>query len=271
MRVSGSDAIALTSMSDASLEGCDVVFSCLPHGESAAWLERAPKDALLVDLSADLRPGNGASHTLAGRATYGLTELARPLVRDAKVIANPGCYPTAALLALVPLARAGLIGGTVVIDAKSGVSGAGRGATDTTHFVSANEDLKPYEVAGHRHRPEIEQELGHDVLFVPHLAPMSHGELDSCYVPAARETNAEELREAYADYLMEPFVELIGRPPGVLEVRETNDCRLFVHLDEHTNHICVFAAIDNLWKGTASQAIQSLNLMFGREETEGLP
>ena len=152
-------------------------------------------------------------------------------------MAGPGCYPTAALLALVPLARAGLIGDAVIIDAKSGVSGAGRAATDTTHFVSANEDLRPYKVAGHRHTPEIEQELAaagrrRRVVFVPHLAPLSNGELDSCYVQAARPTSVEELRAAYAVYDDEPFVTVLDRPPGVLEVRETNDCRIRVHYDE---------------------------------------
>ena len=176
----------------------------------------------------------------------------------------------------MPLARAGLIGDAVIIDAKSGVSGAGRAATDTTHFVSANEDLRPYKVGGHRHRPEIEQELaaaGADrrVVFVPHLAPLSNGELDSCYVQAARPTSQEELDDVFAQaYADEPFVTVLDRPPGVLEVRETNDCRLSVHLDAEAGQILVFAAIDNLWKGTASQAVQSLNLMFGRPECEGL-
>jgi N-acetyl-gamma-glutamyl-phosphate reductase len=252
-----------------------------PHGAAAptvaALRERGVR---VIDLSADFRLqdddtyrewyGEHGAPELFGTAVYGLPELYRDDLLDAELVAGPGCYPTAALIALMPLAKAGLIGGPVIIDAKSGVSGAGRGATDTTHFVSANEDLKPYKVAGHRHRPEIEQELGHPVLFVPHLAPMSHGELDSCYVTPARDVTADELHEVFAVYRDEPFVEVLDRPPGVLEVRETNDCRLSVHLDEHTGQIMVFAAIDNLWKGTASQAVQSLNLMFDRPETEGL-
>jgi N-acetyl-gamma-glutamyl-phosphate reductase len=253
-----------------------------PHGASAptvaALRERGVR---VIDLSADFRLTDRATYErwygehgapdLFGSAVYGLPELYREQLRDADLVAGPGCYPTAALLGLVPLARAGLIGDSVIIDAKSGVSGAGRGATDTTHFVSANEDLKPYKVTGHRHRPEIEQELGSPVVFVPHLAPMSHGELDSCYVRPARETSAAELAQVFADtYDSEPFVTVLDRPPGVLEVRETNDCRLYAHLDEPTGQILVFAAIDNLWKGTASQAVQSLNLMFDRPETEGL-
>jgi N-acetyl-gamma-glutamyl-phosphate reductase len=262
--------------------GIDAAIVGYPHGAAAPTVAALRAAGVrVIDLSADFRLTDRAVYErwygahgapdLFGTAVYGLPELYRDELRDAGLVAGPGCYPTAALLALVPLARAGLIGDTVIIDAKSGVSGAGRGANDTTHFVSANEDLKPYKVAGHRHRPEIEQELGHDVLFVPHLAPMSHGELDSCYLKPARETTAAELTEIFADaYAGEPFVEVLDRPPGVLEVRETNDCRLSVHLDEHTGQVMVFAAIDNLWKGTASQAVQSLNVMFGRPETEGL-
>jgi N-acetyl-gamma-glutamyl-phosphate reductase len=257
-----------------------------PHGAAAptvaALRERGVR---VIDLSADFRLrdlgtyeqwyGEHGARDLFGSAVYGLPELHRDELAGADLVAGPGCYPTAALLALVPLARAGLIGDSVVIDAKSGVSGAGRGATDTTHFVSANEDLKPYKVSGHRHRPEIEQELAaagvqRRVVFVPHLAPLSNGELDSCYVRAARPTGPDELREVFAVYDDEPFVTLLDRPPGVLEVRETNDCRISVHYDEPTEQILVFSAIDNLWKGTASQAVQSLNLMFGRPETEGL-
>ncbi len=261
----------------------DAAIVAYPHGAAApvvaALRERGVR---VVDLSADFRLRDRATYEahygahgapeLFGTAVYGLPELHREAVAGADLVAAPGCYPTAALLGLAPLARAGLVGDTVIIDAKSGVSGAGRAATDTTHFVSANEDLKPYKVGTHRHRPEIEQELGHDVVFVPHLAPMSHGELDSCYVRAARPTDADELRALFAEaYEAEPFVELLDRPPGVLEVQATNDCRLSVHWDGRTGQILVFAAIDNLWKGTASQAVQSLNLMFGRPETEGLP
>ncbi len=258
-----------------------------PHGAAAPTVAALrARGVRIIDLSADFRLrdrqtyadwyGEHGAPELFGRAVYGLPELYRSQLRGADLVAGPGCYPTAALLALVPLARAGLIGDAVVIDAKSGVSGAGRGATDTTHFVSANEDLKPYKVAGHRHRPEIEQELAaagaaRRVVFVAHLAPLSSGELDSCYVQAARPTNTAELGAVFAAaYADEPFVDVLDRPPGVLEVRETNDCRISVHHDERTGQIIVFAAIDNLWKGTASQAVQSLNVMYGRPETEGL-
>lgn len=259
-----------------------------PHGAAAptvaALRERGVR---VIDLSADFRLtdvgtyeqwyGEHGAPELFGTATYGLPELYRAQLTDAGLVAGPGCFPTAALLALAPLARAGLVGDHVIVDAKTGVSGAGRGATETTHFVSANEDLKPYKVLAHRHTPEIEQELavaGADrrIVFVPHLAPLSNGELDSCYVTAARPTTQDELDVLFhGDYDGEPFVDVLeGRAPGMNEVRETNDCRISVHWDERTGQILVFSAIDNLWKGTASQAIQSLNAMFGHPETEGL-
>ena len=259
----------------------DAAIVAYPHGAAAptvaALRERGVR---VIDLSADFRLrdldtytawyGEHGAPELFGQAVYGLPELYRDEIADADLVAGPGCYPTAALLALLPLAQAGLLGDGVIIDAKSGVTGAGRSASDATHFVTVNEDMKPYKVGAHRHRPEIEQELGHGVVFQPHLVPLSSGELTSCYARASRPTDAEELAGLFADaYAEEPFVEVLqDRPPGVLEVRETNFCRISVHLDG--DQIIVFAAIDNLWKGTASQAVQSLNLMFGRPETEGL-
>jgi N-acetyl-gamma-glutamyl-phosphate reductase len=206
---------------------------------------------------------------------YGLTELYREQVADAALVANPGCYPTATLLALAPLARAGAIA-DVVVDAKSGVSGAGRAANDTTHFVSADENVNAYGVAGHRHAPEIDQELaalGAPVAatFTPHLVPLDQGELVSCYVTPKRELGESELRELYREaYADEPFVELTDQPPGVRDVRDTNICRISTHVDPRTGKLIVFGAIDNLWKGAASQAVQNLNLMFGRPEGEGI-
>ena len=267
----------------AEVDGALVAY---PHGAAAptvAALRRA--GVKVVDLSADFRLrdretydawyGEHRAPEAFGTAVYGLPELNRDRIRGAELVANPGCYPTAALLGLAPLAREGLIG-DVVIDAKSGVSGAGRDANQTTHFVSADENLNPYKVGGHRHTPEIEQELavlGSDVriTFVPHLAPLAQGELDSCYVTPARPVTAGELVELFASaYGGEPFVELRADPPGVLEVRDTNFCRMSVHHDPRTGRVMVFSAIDNLWKGAASQAIQNLNLMFGLDEGEGL-
>jgi N-acetyl-gamma-glutamyl-phosphate reductase len=267
--------------------GVDAAIVAYPHGAAAPTVaglrERGVK---VVDLSADFRLqdrevyerwyGEHGAPDLLGGAVYGLTELNRDAVAGADLVANPGCYPTATLLALAPLARAGLLA-DVVVDAKSGVSGAGRAATDTTHFVSADENVTPYGVAGHRHAPEIDQELarlganGMAATFIPHLLPLDQGELVSCYVTPSRELGDDELQGLYEEqYGGEPFVELASRPPGVREVRDTNICRIHVTRDTRTAKVLVFASIDNLWKGAASQAVQNLNLMFGRPEGEGI-
>jgi len=270
---------------DRHASALDAAVVAYPHGASgplvAALHER---DVKVVDLSADFRlrdrdlyeqwyrehPAPG----LLGKAVYGLPERYREQIREASLVANPGCYPTAALLALGPLARAGLLG-DVVIDAKSGVSGAGRAATDKTHFVSADENVNAYSVPRHRHTPEIEQELAAmgatlRVTFTAHLVPLDQGELVSCYV-TMRDGDGRDLEALYADaYRREPFVELSAAPPGVRDVRETNICRISVHRDARTGRVIVFGAIDNLWKGAASQAVQNLNLMFGCGEGEGI-
>ena len=164
----------------------------------------------------------------------------------------------------------------MVIDAKSGVSGAGRSPTQTTHFISADENMTPYKVERHRHTPEIEQELAVlgaslPITFTPHLVPLAQGELVSCYVTPGIELGEGELADLYREaYEGEPWVEVALGPPGVIEVRDTNYCRISVHRDDRTGRVLVFSAIDNLWKGAASQAVQNLNLMFGRDESEGL-
>jgi N-acetyl-gamma-glutamyl-phosphate reductase len=264
----------------------DAAIVAYPHGAAspvvAALRERGVR---VVDLSADFRLrdrgtyeewyGEHGAPELFGTGVYGLPERYRAQIADADIVAGPGCFPTAALLGLAPLGGEGLVA-DVVIDAKTGVSGAGRGATQRTHFVSVDENVSPYGVAGHRHSPEIDQELrayGMPVAatFVPHLLPLDQGELLSCYVTTTRRLSQQELLERYvAAYADEPFVELTDRPPGVRDVRETNLCRIHVHAEPRTGKVFVFAAIDNLWKGTSSQAVQSLNLMFGRPETEGL-
>ncbi len=240
----------------------------------------------VVDLSADFRLSDLAAYErwygshprpdLLSEAVYGLTELHREQIAQAQIVANPGCYPTASVLALAPLARAGLIA-DVVIDAKQGVSGAGRAAPlETVHLSYAAENITPYKVAAHRHTPEIEQELALlgailPVQFQAHLVPLDQGEMASCYVTTTRRVQAAELSELYAAaYDAEPFVEVVQRPPGVREVRETNYCRVFAAADDHTGKVIAFGAIDNLWKGTSSQAIQNLNVMFGLAESVGL-
>jgi N-acetyl-gamma-glutamyl-phosphate reductase len=264
----------------------DAAVVAYPHGAAApvvaALVER---EVRVVDLSADFRLHDAAVYgewyrehlapELLGDAVYGLPEIYRHALPGADLVANPGCYPTATLLALAPLARAGLIG-DVVIDAKSGASGAGRAATEKTHFVTVDENVNAYGVPRHRHTPEIEQELaalGADVrvTFTPHLVPLDQGELVSCYVTVTRDLDSLELEDLYhGAYAAEPFVELAISPPGVRDVRETNFCRISVHRDERTGRVIVFGAIDNLWKGAASQAIQNLNLMFGLPEGEGI-
>jgi N-acetyl-gamma-glutamyl-phosphate reductase len=264
----------------------DAAVVAYPHG-AAAPVVKALRDrsVKVVDLSADFRLRDLHTYEqwyvehpapeLIESAVYGLPELYRDQIAGAELVANPGCYPTAAILALKPLAQAGVIQ-DVIIDAKSGVSGAGRAATDKTHFVTVDENVNAYGVAGHRHTPEIEQELAAlgaelRITFMPHLLPLDQGELVSCYVSLNEldaELDLDELyREAYAD---EPFVELTTRAPGVRDVRDTNLCRIAAVRDARTGRAVVFAAIDNLWKGTASQAVQNLNLMFGRPEGEGI-
>jgi N-acetyl-gamma-glutamyl-phosphate reductase len=266
----------------------DVAVIAYPHAAAAPTVGAArERGARVVDLSADFRLSLSAyeqwygAHPrpdLLGGSVYGLTELYRERIASAAIVANPGCYPTAAVLALAPLARAGLIA-DVVIDAKQGISGAGRTFDHTTHLSLAGENILPYKVAAHRHTPEIEEQLAaldpaHPALhvqFQAHLVPLDQGELASCYVTPTRPVEETELRELYRDaYASEPFVEVASDPPGVREVRETNFCRLLAAADRHTGKVLLFSAIDNLWKGTSSQAVQNLNLMFGLPETEGL-
>jgi N-acetyl-gamma-glutamyl-phosphate reductase len=267
----------------------DAAVVAYPHGAAAPLVaELRARGVRVVDLSADFRLHDAAVYghwyrehqapELLGEAVYGLPERYREEIAKADLVANPGCYPTASLLALAPLARAGAIE-DVIIDAKSGVSGAGRAPSEKTHFVTADENVNAYGVPSHRHIPEIEQELAVldparpdlRITFVPHLVPLDQGELVSCYVTVPEGAQPGDLEALYADaYAHEPFVELASRPPGMRDVRETNICRISVHRDERTGRVIAFAAIDNLWKGAASQAVQNLNLMFGLPEEEGI-
>jgi N-acetyl-gamma-glutamyl-phosphate reductase len=269
---------------DAQSENLDAAVVAYPHGAAAELVaELRSRDVRVVDLSADFRLHSLATYEewyrphpkpeLLDSAVYGLPELHRERIAAADLVANPGCYPTATLLALAPLASAGVIE-DVIVDAKSGVSGAGRAATEKTHFVSVDENVNAYGVPRHRHTPEIEQELAAlgaetTITFTPHLLPLDQGELVSCYVTPSRDV--DDLSGLYRDfYAQEPFVEVTERPPGVRDVRETNICRVSAHRDERTGRVIVFAAIDNLWKGSSSEAVQNLNLMFARPEGEGI-
>jgi N-acetyl-gamma-glutamyl-phosphate reductase len=268
------------------LERVDAAIVAYPHAAAAPTVGALREHgARVVDLSADFRLGDLATYEqwygahprpdLLSEAVYGLTELHREQIAGASIVANPGCYPTASVLALAPLARAGLIA-DVVIDAKQGISGAGRAFDETTHLSMAGENILPYKVASHRHTPEIEEQLGLlgaklAVQFQAHLVPLDQGELASCYVTPTRAVAGEELDELFAlAYADEPFVEVARAPSGTRAVRDTNFCRIFAAADPHTGKLVVLSAIDNLWKGTSSQAIQNLNVMFGKPETEGI-
>jgi N-acetyl-gamma-glutamyl-phosphate reductase len=282
--------LELSELEIDKLTDVDAAIVAYPHGASAPVVaEMRGLGIQVVDLSADFRLrdvptyenwyGPHGEPTLLAGAVYGLTELYRDRIRNTGLVANPGCYPTAAVLALAPLAERGLVE-DVVIDAKSGVSGAGRGGGDQHHFVNVDENFVPYGVDGHRHEPEIEQELREllpsaaaeaRLTFVPHLLPVDQGLLASCYVSLAQPLHAEALRALYEErYADEPFVTLTAKPPGVRDIRDTNLCLIHATLNSEGGRAVVFAAIDNLWKGASGQAIQNLNLMLGLPETEGL-
>jgi N-acetyl-gamma-glutamyl-phosphate reductase len=263
----------------------DAAIVAYPHGAAAPTVAALrARGVKVVDLSADFRLRDRATYEawyvpheapeLLAEAVYGLPERYRADLRGAGLVAGPGCFPTAAVLALAPLAPHLA---DVVIDAKTGVSGAGRAATPTTHFVAVDENVVAYKVGRHRHTPEIDQELALAgavdvaVTFVPHLVPLDQGELVSCYATLRADARDVDVAALFAGaYAGEPFVELVGAPPGVRDVRETNLCRIFVHAEPGSGKAMVFAAIDNLWKGTASQAVQSLNLMLGLPEDAGI-
>ena len=274
----------------AAEDGADVdaAIVAYPHGAAAPVVVALREQGIkVVDLSADFRLhdletysqwyGDHGAPQLLGDAVYGLTELHREAIADAGLVANPGCYPTASILALAPLAGEGLIE-DVVIDAKSGVSGAGKAVAEEMAVVKESDDTRPYKVTGHRHTPEIAQELGElsgngtsDLTFVPHLMPYDQGELVSCYVRTSEPVDPGRLLALYEErYGEEPFVEVTSEPPGVSGVRGTNLCRIHLALNEASGRTLVFASIDNLWKGAASQAIQNLNLMLGLPEGEGI-
>jgi len=284
----------LTAIEDADWASVDAVFCGLPHGTTQeitrSVLAKHPK-IKFIDMSADFRLRDpetyktwyGHEHQamdLQAEAVYGLTEHYRTAIRDARLVACPGCYPTASLLALLPLATSGRIDvSDIVIDAKSGVSGAGRGLKQNLLFTEAGEGLSPYSVGKHRHAPEIEQEIsqasGQPVIvnFTPHLIPMSRGELCTIYLRLTKGTTADDLRATLADaYRDEVFVHVA--PAGILpqtqNVRGSNYCQIGVIADRIPGRAILISVIDNLVKGSAGQAIQNFNLMFGIDETTGL-
>jgi N-acetyl-gamma-glutamyl-phosphate reductase len=277
--------LELTELELDAVEGVDAAIVAYPHGASAPTVAALRGRGILVaDLSADFRlrdlptyerwyGEHGAPELLDG-AVYGLVEMYRERLLEAELVAVPGCYPTAGVLALAPLAEKGLLT-DVVIDAKQGTSGYGRSSDDVVHFSAMDGNAFAYKTEGHRHRPEIEQELAAlgspaPVTFVPHLLPLDQGELATCFAQTAEPISKRELQALYAErYAGEPFVHVVDRPPGVRDVRDTNECHLYVTVEER-GRVLAFAAIDNIWKGASGQAVQCLNLMLGFEETAGL-
>lgn len=279
---------------DADLEAIgadsDVVFFALPNGMAMTMIQRLGPRPKVIDLGADFRFRDPATYQqwyktphaapdLLGGAVYGQPELHRERIQGARIIGNPGCYPTAALIAIAPFVQNGIVQGDgVIVDAKSGVSGAGRGASLGTHFSEVNENVKPYNVAVHRHTPEIEQEVSAlagrpmPVTFTPHLIPMTRGILATAYLRLAHSLTVAEadgiLQEAYA---REPFVRVL--PGGLPQTKATygsNYCDVAVRIDTRARVLIAMAAIDNLVKGASGQAIQNMNIMCGFPERMGL-
>ncbi len=269
----------------------DAVFCGLPHATSQELIATLPEHLKIIDMSADFRLRDpavyeatyGGPHKamhLQKEAVYGLTEHYRPAVKQARLVACPGCYPTATLLVLLPLVKAGAIdAGDLIIDAKSGVSGAGRSLKQNILFCEAGEGMTPYGVATHRHAPEIEQEIavvaGKPVLvnFTPHLIPMSRGELVTAYAKLAQSATAADCAAILAlAYKNEPFVHMApqGIFPATQQVRGSNNVMLGAYADRIPGRVILISALDNLVKGSAGQAIQNFNLMFGLPETQGL-
>ncbi len=278
------------------LDSVDVAFSALPHGASAAVLAPLVEAGLpVLDLSADFRLHDvdeyeswyGQKHPaphLLPDAVYGLPELHREHVPKAHLVAAPGCYPTGAILALAPAVRAGLIDPEIIVDSKSGISGAGRTLGLTYHYAEANESVSAYGLNGHRHLPEMIQELSRlsgapapNITFVPHLIPMTRGILSTCYAPLAPgrlppgDGARSRVREVYTEfYRDEPFVRVVDTPPQTKHTLGSNCCLLYPTVDARTERLVVVSCLDNLVKGAAGQAVQDMNLMLGLAETTGL-
>lgn len=269
----------------------DVAFLALPHGESASSIRPLlDKGLKVVDLSADCRLsdaevyaewyGTHANPQLLEEAVYGLPEIHREAIRKADLIANPGCYPTSVILALAPvLNREEVDSSCPVVDSKSGISGAGRGAKLVTSFSEAGEGFKPYGVIGHRHIPEMEQELSRlagrqiKVRFTPHLIPVSRGMVSTIYLRLKEPVAEGAIRELYEEYYCaEPFIRVLPRGtfPDTVKVRGSNQCHVSVAVDERTGWLIAMSAIDNLTKGASGLAVQNMNVMMGLPETTGL-
>ena len=277
----------LVSIEQADFLGIDLAFCCLPHGTTQAVVAALPKNMKIIDLSADFRLADPALYAewyghahqavdLQKEAIYGLTEHARAAIKNARLVANPGCYPTSAQLPLIPLLKAGaILPQGIIIDAKSGVTGAGRSAKQANLFTEIDGGISAYGIATHRHTPEIEQGLGAGVAvtFTPHLMPMSRGILSTIYVKLAGKNTAGDLRAILQKtYAGEPFVHILpeGITPSTHQVRGTNDCVIGVFADRIAGQAIIVSVIDNLVKGASGQAVQNMNVMCGFPEITGL-
>ncbi len=288
----GINDMILKALPEIQQDQVDVVFCCLPHRTAMSvvpsFLEKQTK---VVDLSADFRMGTADSYSrwyevehscprLLGQAVYGLPELNRDLISKASLVANPGCYPTSVILPLAPFLEKDLIEETdIIIDSKSGVSGAGRKLSLRAHFVEINENIVPYDIGRlHRHTGEIEEQLSNlanrqcRVLFSPHIVPMERGILSTIYVKLKEDISQEQALGIITNrYNDEPFIRVLAdRLPETRFVQGTNRCDIAVSKVDGTNRLVVISAIDNLLKGASGQAVQDMNLMFGFKETEGL-
>ena len=274
----------------------DVVFSALPHGISAETLKPFIDSGIkVVDISADFRIKDPlvyeqwyekphAAVSCLEKSIYGLPEMNRVKIGSAQLVANPGCYPTGAILALLPAIQSNIIESKIIIDSKSGVSGAGKKLDVSNLYSEVNENIKAYGVNGHRHLPEIKQQLDEAsgfsnlITFVPHLTPMTRGILSTCYSTINKDlktSNLEDLNkmviQIYQDYYMnEKFVKILSEPPSTKHTLGSNLCMIYVTVDVRTNTLIVISAIDNLIKGAAGQAVQNMNILFGLPEDEGL-
>lgn len=282
---------ALIKHSDIDYANVDLVFCCLPHGTTQPIIAALPAHVRIVDLSADFRLFDAGEYeqwyghphqavALQKTAVYGITELTRAFIKTARLVANPGCYPTSMLLPCVPLVEAGLIDAScIVVNAMSGISGAGRSAKQEMLFTEIEGGASAYGLGKHRHMAEMEQEIslaaGKEirVSFTPHLVPMTRGMLSTIHVTLSEGASVDDVRAALiARYKNEPFVKVIeaGAPPSTHQVRGTNLAMMGVYADRRAGEAIVVCAIDNLVKGASGQALQNANLMFGFDETTGL-
>ena len=277
-------------------EDVDIVFSALPHGVSAKTLIPFIESGIkVVDISADFRIKDplvyqewyGQTHSAVScleKSVYGLPEIHRDEIANAQLIANPGCYPTGAILALMPAVQSNIIESKIIIDSKSGVSGAGKKLDVNNLYSEVNESIKAYGLDGHRHLPEIKQQMdlisgsSNSITFIPHLTPMTRGILSTCYGALNKFSIASSdgdlkgmVNQIYKDYYSnERFIKILPDPPSTKHTLGSNSCSIYVTVDERTNTFIAISAIDNLIKGAAGQAVQNMNLLFGLPEDEGL-